>query len=99
MLFSPTREKRELRIFWQVCCKDEFGCRASAAVMCPPEYLLCISRSACARAEPVVSACVLVKSLKMHSYMADRPLAAAVFGFGIYVEEVGVCRLFCEAKL
>ena len=47
--------------------------------VCPPySYAL---RSACARAEPVVSACVLVKSLKMHSYMADRPLAAAVYWF------------------
>ena len=77
MLFSPTREKRELRIFWQVCCKDEFGCRASAAVMCPPEYLLCISRSACARAEPVVSACVLEKSLEIHSKYSGGHIAAA----------------------
>ena len=77
MLFSPTREKRELRIFWQVCCKDEFGCRASAAVMCPPEYLLCISRSACARAEPVVSACVLEKSLEIHSKYSGGHITAA----------------------
>ena len=70
-----------------------------AAAMGLSAIYLRILRSACARAEPVVSACVLVKSLKMHSYMADRPLAAAAFGFGIYVEEVGVCRLFCEAKL
>ena len=35
-----------------------------------------------ARAEPVVSACVLEKSLKMRRYMSDRPMAAAVYGFG-----------------
>ena len=52
-----------------------------AAAMGLSAIYLRILRSACARAEPVVSACVLVKSLKMHSYMADRPLAAAVYWF------------------
>lgn len=47
-----------------------------------PAIYLRILRSACARAEPVVSACVLEKSLKMRRYMADRPMAAADYGFG-----------------
>lgn len=65
-------------------------CDWDAAAMGLSAIYLRILRSACVRAEPVVSACVLEKSLKMRRYMTDRPMAAAVFGFEIYAEEVVV---------
>ena len=65
-------------------------CDLDAAAMGLSAIYLRILRSACARAEPVVSACVLEKSLKMRRYMTDRPMAAAVFGFGNYFLKVVV---------
>ena len=52
---------------------------------------LYISRSACARAEPVVSACVLEKSLEIHSKYSGRCITAADAMY-VLVEDRGVKR-------
>ena len=52
-------------------------CDRDAAAMGLSAIYLCILRSACARAEPVVSACVLEKSLEIYSKNPGRLITAA----------------------
>ena len=56
-----------------------------------PAIYLRILRSACARAEPVVSACVLEKSLEIHSKYSGRCITAADAIY-VLVEDRGVKR-------